>query len=70
MLEEHGLLQSLVQLLHDGIGSGDGDTGVPSTIGRKRKTLDNYSAILSKTTASKTATSQSLVGSSKKNLVS
>ena len=61
MLEEHGLLQSSVQQLHDGIGSGDGDTGVPATVGGKRKSsLDDCSAMSSKTSAK----SQSLVGSS------
>lgn len=61
MLEEHGLLQSSVQKLHDGIGSGDGGVGVPSIIGAKKRKneQDDYSA-----TSSKTSKPSSLMGAS------
>ena len=65
MLEEHGLLESSIQQLHDGIGSGDGGTGVPSTIGAKRKSSDDFSVMSStKSSASKTPTNRSIVGMS------
>lgn len=64
MIEEHGLLQSSVQQLHDAIGSMDGGTGVPSTICRKRKSFDNNFVSSSKSSAPKSTTKQSLVGSS------
>ena len=51
MLDEHGLLQSSVQQLHDGIGSGDGGESVPFAITGKRKSVDDYSAVLSKMTS-------------------
>ena len=61
MLEEHDLLQSSVQQLHAGIGSGDGGVGVPSIIGAKKRKneQDDYSA-----TSSKTSKPSSLMGAS------
>jgi len=59
MLEEHGLMQSSVQQLHDGIRSGDGGVGVPATIGEKRKRDDDIS-LLSKSTSKQYLVSSSI----------
>ena len=44
VLEEHGLTQSTMQQLRDGVGCGNGSEGVPSIIGSKRS-LDEDSSL-------------------------
>ena len=43
ILEEHGLTQSTMQQLLEGVGSGNGSSGVPSVIGAKRNKYDDNS---------------------------
>ena len=46
VLEEHGLTQSTMQQLQDGVGSANGSHGVPSTIGGKRSnSIDEDSSL-------------------------
>lgn len=48
VLDEHDLVQSTMQQLLDGVGSGNGNSGVPSVIGGKCQSDDDYSLSLSK----------------------
>ena len=48
VLDEHDLVQSSMQQLVDGVGSGNGNSGVPSVIGGRRQSDDDYSLSSSK----------------------